>query len=592
MYRFAVADKGDSGKGAVPAPTASGEKPRKAPKTGASDRIGADRISAYHEYTRTKGVNWPLYVIARAILVPAFLIWFRLERLGREHARVEGGLIVASNHRSFLDPFVLGALLPWRRPMHYVAKVELFEPAWQGWILSRLGAYPVRRGEADSETLETSRRILERGGALCIFPEGTRIRRGSLAVPHRGVGRLALETGAAVLPVAVHGSEHVRDGWKIRPRKVRLRAGKSLTFPQTEQPVALARRHGHHPDLAEHRAPVGVARRPAADAQGRGHRRRELGHRGRRPAGPRRGRGPARLPHRRAGRARSPPIARTPTCPGSPSPIRSRSSAPPTSRSRASISSASRCPRRRCPPRSVRSRTGSAPGPRCCCSARASCRRSGRSRASTSTSGSARRAVAALGGPAHAKEAASGTAALALASRDEDLRAQLGDVFDRAGLICERTADVVGVEMAGAAKNAASLAAAAAAPHGLNAAGIAAAEIWRECTAYAIMRGGELETFAGLAGVGDLTATILAPGSRNRRAGELLGSGVPAEQIPDRLGQASEGLDSVPLIAAAVEGAGVDAGGLSGLAALIDGDLTAVEWVEGLRRAERARTAA
>ena len=91
------------------------------------------------------------------------------------------------------------------------------------------------------------------------------------------------------------------------------------------------------------------------------------------------------------------------------------------------------------------------------------------------------RALAALGGPAHAKEAASGTAALALASRDEDLRAQLGDVFDRAGLICERTADVVGVEMAGAAKNAASLAAAAAEPHGLNAAGIAAAEVWREC---------------------------------------------------------------------------------------------------------------
>ena len=202
------------------------------------------------------------------------------------------------------------------------------------------------------------------------------------------------------------------------------------------------------------------------------------------------------------------------------------------------------------------------------------------------------RAIAALGGPAHAKEAASGTAALALASRDEDLRAQLGDVFDRAGLICERTPDVVGVEMAGAAKNAASLAAAAAEPHGLNAAGIAAAEIWRECVEYATQRGAQLETFSGLAGVGDLTATVLAPGSRNRRAGELLGSGVPAEQIPERIGQTSEGLDSVPLIAAAVEGAGVEAGGLSGLAALIEGEVTATEWVTGLRRAERARSVA
>ncbi|MGI8801570.1 MAG: NAD(P)H-dependent glycerol-3-phosphate dehydrogenase, partial [Solirubrobacteraceae bacterium] len=112
---------------------------------------------------------------------------------------------------------------------------------------------------------------------------------------------------------------------------------------------------------------------------------------------------------------------------------------------------------------------------------------------------------------------------------------------------------------------------AAAEPHGLNAAGIAAAEVWRECVAYATMRGAELETFSGLAGVGDLTATVLAPGSRNRRAGELLGSGVPADQIPERIGQASEALDSVPLIA---------------------GEVTAVEWVAGLRRTERARSAA
>ena len=115
--------------------------------------------------------------------------------------------------------------------------------------------------------------------------------------------------------------------------------------------------------------------------------------------------------------------------------------------------------------------------------------------------------------------------------------------------------------MAGAAKNAAALAAAAAEPHGLNAAGIAAAEVWRECIDYAIARGAELETFSGLAGVGDLTATMMAPGGRNRRAGELLGSGTPAEQIPDLIGQASEGLDSVPLLAEAVAAAGVEAGG-------------------------------
>ena len=58
--------------------------------------------------------------------------------------------------------------------MHYVAKVELFEKRWQGWVLSRLGAFPIRRGEADEDAMATARGVLERGGAVCIFPEGTR----------------------------------------------------------------------------------------------------------------------------------------------------------------------------------------------------------------------------------------------------------------------------------------------------------------------------------------------------------------------------------------------------------------------------------
>jgi glycerol-3-phosphate dehydrogenase len=200
------------------------------------------------------------------------------------------------------------------------------------------------------------------------------------------------------------------------------------------------------------------------------------------------------------------------------------------------------------------------------------------------------RAIASLGGPAHAKEAAVGTAALVLASTDADLRSQLGEVFDQAGLLCERTPDVFGVEMAGTAKNAAALAAAAAEPHGLNVAGIAAAEVWRECVDYAIAGGADLDTFTGLAGVGDLTATVLAPGSRNRRAGELLGTGTPAEKIPGRIGQASEGLESVPLCAAAVSRAGIRAPGLEALAALVDGRIDTEEWVARLHRTERERS--
>ena len=178
-----------------------------------------DRLASYHGYTRKHSVNWPMYHLARAFLLPLFLVYFRLSRRGREYGRAKGGVIVAANHRSFLDPFVVGACLPWRRPMNYMAKVELFERRWQGWLLSRLGAFPVRRGESDEDSMLTARMVAERGGAVCVFPEGTRIRRGTLANPKRGVGRLALQTGAVVIPTAVIGTEHVRRGWRIRPRR-------------------------------------------------------------------------------------------------------------------------------------------------------------------------------------------------------------------------------------------------------------------------------------------------------------------------------------------------------------------------------------
>jgi glycerol-3-phosphate dehydrogenase len=151
---------------------------------------------------------------------------------------------------------------------------------------------------------------------------------------------------------------------------------------------------------------------------------------------------------------------------------------------------------------------------------------------------------------------------------------------------------MIGVEVAGAAKNAAALAGAAARAQGMNAAGIATAQVWRECVAYARARGAEHETFAGIAGVGDLTATILAEGSRNRRAGELLGQGTPAEQIPSVIGQASEGLDSVPQIAETIAASGVEAPGLQSLADLVEGRISAEAWVAGLRQTERSRRAA
>jgi glycerol-3-phosphate dehydrogenase (NAD(P)+) len=554
--------------------------------------VNAERLARYHEYTRRHSVNWVLYLLARIFMTPFFLVYFRYARTGREYARIRGGMIVAANHRSFLDPFAIGGCLPWRRPMNYVAKVELFERRWQAWLLSRLGAFPIRRGESDEESMETARQIVERGGAVCIFPEGTRTRRGTLGTPRRGVGRLALQTGAPIVPTAVIGTEDVRRGWRIRPRRVRVRLGRAMTFPRAEEPSkALAETVTARiwPNVLLQWEDLGglpPMRRAAVIGAGswgtavavllaRGGLEVQLG---------------ARTPERAAEMIEAGENERYLPGVALPEAIDVRPASqielagldlvclaiPSKSLPQAVGAIADRVGSRS----SVLLLTKGLIAPQ------------GQLPAKYVGERVRARAIACLGGPAHAREAVSGLAALVLGSADADLRVQLGEVFDRAGLVCERSRDVAGVEMAGAAKNAAALAAAAAEPHGLNAAGIAVAEIWQECIEYAISRGAELETFSGLAGVGDLTATMMAPAGRNRRAGELLGTGTPAAEIPGLIGQASEGLDTTPLLAEAVAASGGPAEALSGLAALIRGEIGAEDWVAGLRRVERARRAA
>jgi len=201
-----------------------------------TERVQSDEraasLGSFREHTLCSGVNPILYWTLRAILVPFFLLYFRLQRVGREHLPRSGPLLLASNHRSFLDPFVIGTLV--KRPVYYMAKRELFEKRWQAWALNALGAFPVDRGAGDQDAMATARAILARGDCVVVFPEGTRTRPGPLGSPRRGVGRLALETGAPVAPVAVIGSDAVRRGWRIRPRKVRIRVGQPLLFGTVE----------------------------------------------------------------------------------------------------------------------------------------------------------------------------------------------------------------------------------------------------------------------------------------------------------------------------------------------------------------------
>jgi glycerol-3-phosphate dehydrogenase (NAD(P)+) len=191
--------------------------------------------------------------------------------------------------------------------------------------------------------------------------------------------------------------------------------------------------------------------------------------------------------------------------------------------------------------------------------------------------------VACIGGPSHAREMVSEGAGLVAASTNEDLARALAGVFIRAGVVCEQSNDPIGVELAGAAKNAAGLAAGATEAQGLNAAGAAAGHIFAEVWRYADSQGARPESLLGLAGTGDLVATVLAPQSRNRRAGELLAAGVPAAEIPDRIGQAVESLESVPLLASALNHAGLEAPVTDGLAKLISGELPLEDWVALVR---------
>ncbi len=225
----------------------------------------SNELHVFREHALAHGVNPILYWLVRAVLVPFFLVYFRLARLGREHIPSSGPVLLAANHRSFLDPFVIGALT--RRPVYYMAKRELFERRWQAWLLNSLGAFPIDRGHGDEQAMATARAILERGDCVVIFPEGTRVRPGPLGQPHRGVGRLALQTGARVVPVAVQGTEDVRRGWRIRPRKVSVRCGRPLALPAGRAAIACDGPWRGRAHLGLCQLAVGVARRRQSDRQ-------------------------------------------------------------------------------------------------------------------------------------------------------------------------------------------------------------------------------------------------------------------------------------------------------------------------------------
>ena len=159
-----------------------------------------------------------LYADVRVLVSLTLGWWFRLHVTGAEHVPERGAAIVAANHKRFLDPFFLG--LATRRTLRYMAKAELFKLPL-GRLLLRLGAFPVRRGEADGDALAAARAILGDGGVVIVFPDGTRVEEpDALGSPHHGAGRLSRETGAPVVPTAILGTSHLWLGPLPKPRRI------------------------------------------------------------------------------------------------------------------------------------------------------------------------------------------------------------------------------------------------------------------------------------------------------------------------------------------------------------------------------------
>ncbi|MBV8600367.1 MAG: 1-acyl-sn-glycerol-3-phosphate acyltransferase [Candidatus Eremiobacteraeota bacterium] len=155
----------------------------------------------------------PFYVFGRGVCAVIARVFWRLEVHGREHVPLRGGLIVACNHRSYVDPVALGVALP--RPISYMAKVELFRIPVLGPVIGALNAYPVDRGKSDVAAIKTSVRHLRDGEAIGIFPEGTRTLTGE-ARGHTGVALLASLSGAPVLPAFVNGGERAKQLGKVQ----------------------------------------------------------------------------------------------------------------------------------------------------------------------------------------------------------------------------------------------------------------------------------------------------------------------------------------------------------------------------------------
>lgn len=185
-----------------------------------------ETFAPYHDRVRDHPPEW-IYEVVRAVTTLNALITFRAQGYGSHHVP-SGPVILAPNHASFMDHFFAGAFI--RRHVQFMAKSQMFGAHPLSWVYSHGGVFPVRRGNQDEDAFTSAFRILDRGGVVGMYVEGGRTRTGQLGEAKAGIGRLALESGAPVVPVAILGSNQVRNWRKGRFTRVVVQYGVPFRF--------------------------------------------------------------------------------------------------------------------------------------------------------------------------------------------------------------------------------------------------------------------------------------------------------------------------------------------------------------------------
>lgn len=168
------------------------------------------------------------YSILRGLAIAFFKVFFAMKIEGKENIPCRGGVILASNHLSYIDPIVLGIFVP--RRVNFMAKEELFKNFLFRWIIVRLGAFPIKRESIDRITYKKILKLLQKREVVVLFPEGTRSIDGTIGQLHAGTARIALKANVPVIPIIIRGTEKVlpRGGKLIRLAKIKARAAKPL----------------------------------------------------------------------------------------------------------------------------------------------------------------------------------------------------------------------------------------------------------------------------------------------------------------------------------------------------------------------------